>query len=543
MDGGAPVLIADRDAATSNRAARALRAAGLAVSVVHEAGALQAVLEQEPPAALVLGALVGAGELPALVERVRAAAPDTPMILLLGAGQRPPRGGVAETTPYLRRPLEVRQLVGAVHTLLEGREIQRDFRQAVAEIAEQSGERDLLLRTSAAICSTVALPDLLAQLAERVVRALHVTVAQVLLLDEQREHLTVETVFPVRPTAHSLVPGTSLPVKHFECYHRALAGQVVLLQTGASGFGLPPRDREVVLGPFASGLLIPMVATRGVIGVLTLLEDRSWDRSPFTSRKIHLCQALATQAAIALQNSLLFAERERSHLATLAALVAALDARERETRAHSWRVRAYTLRLADLLGVPAAAREPLAAGALLHDIGKIGIPDQILLKPGPLSPDEWVEMRKHPSIGAEILRGLHHLPGAQEIVLTHQERFDGTGYPRGLAKHDIPFGARIFAVADTLDAITSDRSYHRAAPFDEAHAEIARHGGTQFDPEVVRAFLGVPLDEWSRIRATIGDAPVPLPGHMDPHPLGQASLSREGGQSFMTGPGPQALGP
>jgi putative nucleotidyltransferase with HDIG domain len=541
MDGAGTVLIADRDAATSARAARALRAAGLAVSLVGSASALQTALEQDPPAALVLGALVDAGLLPALLERVRAAAPDTPMLLLLQAGQRAPRGGVAETTPFLRKPLEVRQLVGAVHTVLEGREIQRDFRQAVAEIAEQSGERDLLLRTSAAICATVALPDLLAQLAERVVRALHVTVAQVLLLDEQREHLRVETVFPVRPAAHSLLPGTCLPVQDFECYQRALAGQVVLLQTGASEFALPPHDREVVLGPFASGLLIPMVASRGVIGVLTLLEDRSWDRSPFTSRKIHLCQALSTQAAIALQNSLLFAERERSHLATLAALVAALDARERETRAHSWRVRAFTLRLADLLGVPAAEREPLAAGALLHDIGKIGIPDHILLKPGPLSPQEWVEMRKHPTIGAEILRGLDHLPGAREIVLTHQERFDGAGYPHGLAKHDIPFGARIFAVADALDAITSDRPYHRAAPFTKAHDEIMRHGGTQFDPEVVRAFLTVPLDEWRRIRATIGDAPAPLPGHKELTLPGPAFPSGGGGQPIMAAPGLQGL--
>ncbi len=512
MEGPARIVMADRDAAACARAARALRAEGLAVSVVDQAATLQAALKHDPPAALVLGALPDGGAPPRLLDQIRAAAPETPVILLLQANERPPRGGIAATLPYLRKPLEVRQLVSAVHMLLEGRQVQRDFRQAVAEIAEQSGERDLLLRTSAAICSTVALPDLLAQLAERVVRALHVTLCQVLLLDDRREQLIVETTFPVRPVTHSLLPGTRLPVKDFECYQRALAGQVVLLQAGASGFALPPRDREVVLGPFASGLLIPMVTTRGVIGVLTLLEDRSWDRSPFTARKIHLCQALSSQAAIALQNSLLFAERERSHLATLAALVAALDARERETRAHSWRVRAYTLRLADLLGMPPGEREPLAAGALLHDIGKIGIPDQILLKPGPLSPPEWVEMRKHPTIGAEILRGLDHLPGAREIVLTHQEHFDGTGYPRGLSKDEIPFGARIFAVADTLDAITSDRPYHRAAPFPAAQAEIARHSGTQFDPEVVRAFLAVPLEEWRFLRSTIGDAPLAAPG-------------------------------
>ena len=326
------------------------------------------------------------------------------------------------------------------------------------------------------------------------------------------------------------MPGTRLLVKDFECFQRALAGQVVLLQAGPPGFAPPPGDREMVLGPFASGLLIPMVATRGAIGVLALLEDRSWDRSPFTSRKIHLCQALSSQAAIALQNSLLFAERERSHLITLAALVAALDARERETRAHSWRVRAYALRLADVLGVPSSEREPLGAGALLHDIGKIGIPDQILLKPAPLSPTEWVEMRKHPTIGAEILRGLAHLPGAREIVLTHQERFDGRGYPRGLSRDEIPFGARIFAVADTLDAITSDRPYRRAASFVSAQAEIARHGGTQFDPKVVRAFLSVSLEEWRRIRATIGDAPTAGPTNRDLVPPDAAACKPNGRQ-------------
>ncbi len=540
-EGPARLVIADRDAATFARAARALRAAGLDVSVVDRAAVLRAVLENDPPAALILGSLPGGGKPPRLLEQIREAAPDTPVILLLRAGERPPRGGVAETTPYLRQPLEVRQLVSAVHTLLEGRQVQRDFRQAVAEIAEQSGERDLLLRTSAAICSTVALPDLLAQLAERVVRALHVTMCQVLLLDERREHLIVETTFPVRPVAHSLHPGLHLPVKDFECYQRALAGQVVLLQTGASGFALPPRDREVVLGPFASGLLIPMVTTRGVIGVLTLLEDRSWERSPFSSRKIHLCQALSSQAAIALQNSLLFAERERSHLATLAALVAALDARERETQAHSWRVRAYALRLADLLGVPALEREPLAAGALLHDIGKIGIPDHILLKPGPLSPSEWVEMRRHPSIGAEILRDLDHLPGAREIVLTHQERFDGTGYPQGLSREEIPFGARIFAVADTLDAITSDRPYHRAAPFAAAQAEIARHAGTQFDPAVVQAFLAVPLEEWRHIRATIGDAQTSSPESSGLDVPGSPTPPPDGNPLNVGAPAPHAL--
>jgi putative nucleotidyltransferase with HDIG domain len=205
-------------------------------------------------------------------------------------------------------------------------------------------------------------------------------------------------------------------------------------------------------------------------------------------------------AAIAIESARLLGERERAHLAALAALVSALDARERETQAHSLRVQEYTLRLAQEIGVSEEDLVAIAAGALLHDIGKIGIPDAILLKPGPLTEEEWEVMRRHPQIGGEILKGLTHLEAAWAIVLAHQERWDGTGYPCGLAGAAIPPGARIFAVADTLDAVTSDRPYRKRRTFEFAREEIARCAGTQFDPEVVAAFLKVPLGEWEGIQ-------------------------------------------
>lgn len=185
---------------------------------------------------------------------------------------------------------------------------------------------------------------------------------------------------------------------------------------------------------------------------------------------------------------------------TLEALVTALDARECETSNHSQRVVNATLAIADRLGVEGEAREHIARGALLHDIGKIGVPDGVLLKPGRLDEDEWAEMRKHPEIGARILGGIEFLEAASEIVLTHQERWDGTGYPRGLAGTDIPLGARIFAVADALDAITSDRPYRRGRSVEYAREEIARYAGTQFDPDVVEAFLTISVEELNQIR-------------------------------------------
>jgi HD-GYP domain-containing protein (c-di-GMP phosphodiesterase class II) len=147
-----------------------------------------------------------------------------------------------------------------------------------------------------------------------------------------------------------------------------------------------------------------------------------------------------------------------------------------------------------------ADTEDIGRGALLHDIGKIGVPDSILLKPGPLTPAEWVEMRRHPEVGFRILESIDFLRPAAEIVLAHQERFDGAGYPRKLKGTEIPLGARIFMIADTLDAMTSDRPYRKSATFAQARAEIARCASTQFDPRCVEAFADIPDEELQALR-------------------------------------------
>lgn len=194
---------------------------------------------------------------------------------------------------------------------------------------------------------------------------------------------------------------------------------------------------------------------------------------------------------------------------TLNALVAALDVREHETEAHSRRVGDYALHLAGAMGVTGPAKEDIRKGALLHDIGKIGIADRILLKPSKLTADEWVEMRRHPEIGYWILIGSQELRSASAIVLSHHERWDGTGYPHRLKGADIPLGARIFSVVDTLDALTSDRPYHRGEKYENARDEIEKNAGTQFDPLVVEHFLRVPPSVWQDIRSRIAREHVP----------------------------------
>jgi putative nucleotidyltransferase with HDIG domain len=181
-------------------------------------------------------------------------------------------------------------------------------------------------------------------------------------------------------------------------------------------------------------------------------------------------------------------EAERQAFAE--ALVAALDLRERETGLHSKRVACHTLVLARRFTSDRETLRQVYWGALLHDIGKIGIPDAILLKPGPLTGAEEGVMRAHPEKGHAILAGIPFLQDAAQIVLSHEERLDGGGYPRRLVGEAIPFGARLFAVIDTLDAMTSDRPYRTALPFDAAKAEIVRLAGRHYDPAAVEAFLG-----------------------------------------------------
>jgi len=180
---------------------------------------------------------------------------------------------------------------------------------------------------------------------------------------------------------------------------------------------------------------------------------------------------------------------EMPYVSLSEALTAALDAREHETGLHSKRVANYTMTLAKRFSNDADTLRQVYWGALLHDIGKIGIPDAILLKHGPLTATEWEHMRQHPEIGRRILAEVPHLKQASEIVFCHEERFDGSGYPRGLRGEDIPLWARLFAIIDTLDAITSDRPYRKGLGFEVAATEIQRMSGSQFDPLAVEAFL------------------------------------------------------
>ena len=243
------------------------------------------------------------------------------------------------------------------------------------------------------------------------------------------------------------------------------------LKRGAYDFIMKPVDIDELL----------VAATRALERRQLLMERRDYQAT--LERRV----AEATRDLEAAYRQL-----QTTDGATLQALGSALDTRDVGTEAHSRRVHGYALAVAKAYGLPEHEITHLAHGVLLHDIGKIGIPDAILLKPGRLTREEWEVMRRHPNIGARLIRDIPFLQGAMPIVRHHHERWDGTGYPDGLRGSEIPVGARIFAVVDAFDAMTVDRPYSTAIGFDAARAELRRSAGSHFDPEIVEAFMGIP---------------------------------------------------
>ncbi|HEV2289744.1 MAG TPA: HD domain-containing phosphohydrolase [Candidatus Acidoferrales bacterium] len=250
---------------------------------------------------------------------------------------------------------------------------------------------------------------------------------------------------------------------------------------------------DYILKPFEKDQLYHSV-NRALEHRRLVLENRSYQHN--------LEQLVAERTQ---QLSLTLRDLEQSYDYTLEALGGALDAKDAETEGHCQRVTAITILIARIMKVDRNELRQIARGAFLHDIGKMGIPDQVLRKPGPLSEEERQIMKRHCEIGYTVLKRIPFLKDPAQIVLAHQEFYDGTGYPRGLKGDEIPLGARIFAVADTLDAMTSDRPYRKALPLCAARAEIVKFSGTQFDPRVVEAFLSKPDEYWAEIRKSIGD--------------------------------------
>jgi putative nucleotidyltransferase with HDIG domain len=254
------------------------------------------------------------------------------------------------------------------------------------------------------------------------------------------------------------------------------------IRNGAYDYMLKPFEREQLLA----------MVRRALENRRLKLENRAYQTN---------LESLVSARTEQLRKTM--SELERSYDITLEALGDALDLKDAETEGHSKRVTAFTIAMARAMGLRQENIRVIARGAFLHDIGKMAIPDAILRKPGALTQDEMEIMKEHAYRGYQLLRNIPFLQEAAEIVYAHQEKYDGTGYPRGLKGEEIPLGARLFSIADTLDAMTSDRPYRAAQTIQAAREEVQRFSGKQFDPKVVDVFLSMPESIWRDLRREI----------------------------------------
>ena len=328
------------------------------------------------------------------------------------------------------------------------------------------------------------LPDLIAQITCMAQSALKASASSVLLLDEKTQELYFEVaegtvgnkLKQIRMSAQSGIAGwvvrNGRPLIVNDVTKDKRFYQTVDKNTGFTTKSI---------------MAVPLIMNRKFVGVIEVINK--CDGTDFKQSDLEVITPVASIAAIAIENTKLHEEVTDGYKTTIKALAATIDAKDPYTRGHSQRVMEYALIGAYSLGLPQDDLEAIEYGGILHDTGKIGIPDRILNKPGPLDQDEWKIMLKHPCIGASIIKDIPFLDKARELVLHHHERFDGNGYPDKLASQQIPIGARLISVADTFDTITTTRSYRAALTRKQAIDELLRFSGTQFCPTAVNAFI------------------------------------------------------
>jgi HD-GYP domain-containing protein (c-di-GMP phosphodiesterase class II) len=403
----------------------------------------------------------------------------------VGATQAVAAGDFEAPVP-VQRADEIGQLAAAFQTM--GRAV----REREVELKTRVEELELLNALGRNIASTLDLRELARRVVTQCAARFNDFLCSLLLYDDQRSEIVAYAA--AGRGAQHITLGERTPLG------RGLIGQAALTHRTQVANDAPSHPDFIPLPgvDVRAEVAVPILRDHKVLGVLMVRSDHV---KAFQPANVLMLETLAAQLAPAIENAQLFRDLSASYDHTLDALVAALDARDKETEGHSRRVVAYTLALARRMTLSAAELTIIRRGALLHDIGKIGVPDAVLLKPGPLDDAERAIMRRHPEWGERILSGIPFLVGAAEIVCAHQERWDGAGYPHNLKGEAIPLGARIFAVADTFDAMTSDRPYRAARPYALARAEIEAGSGTQFDPRMVEVFLQIPEAEWTRLRA------------------------------------------
>ena len=446
------------------------------------------------------------------------------MITALTAKQERIRGIEAGAEEFLSKPFDQKEAIARINLLLKvkGLNDDRERMEAALKISHDALDYQVQERTEELAQANVILKEdiiertradnmMLRQLENMTaLREIGVTIGSSIdlrttlniLLDKLVSQLLIDAADVLLLDPHTLYLNFSAGQGF-----RTTAIQTTHVRMGMGHVGKVAFERKPLIIPdllatltnalkgeeFKSYVAIPLIAHGKIEGVLEIFQRRFFDPTP---EWLNYLELIAGQAAIAIDNATLFDNLERSNAeltlaydATIEGWSHALDLRDKETEGHSRRVTDMTVRLGRAFGLSDAELVQYRWGALLHDIGKMGIADAILLKPGPLTEEEWVLMKKHPAIAYELLSPIRYLRLALDIPYRHHEKWDGTGYPLGLHGEQIPLAARIFAVVDVVDALRSDRPYRAAWPEEKVRAHIRSLAGTHFDPKVVEMFL------------------------------------------------------
>jgi HD-GYP domain-containing protein (c-di-GMP phosphodiesterase class II) len=384
-------------------------------------------------------------------------------------------------------------------------ELARSFNVLTQELEQKIDElessrqlvKKLLTRIGNAIVSYEGIDAILTLIVENAAASLEAQMGSLLLVDGEKQELSVKTSW----SQNGETADSRFRVRLGEGIAGAVAksGQAMRGPGTMTSLGFASLSRQ----EDGAVLCVPLQLREHSIGVLGVLRNDA--SRAFTEDDESLMTSIGSQVAVAIENYRLNLDIERTYVETIMALALAVEAKDPYSAGHSKRVGIYSRKIGEVLGLDEETLRVLNDAGVLHDIGKIGIKDEILLKPHPLTPDEEKIMQQHPVIGEAIVKPVRSLQNVVALVRHHHERFDGTGYPSGLKGDAIPLGARILAVADTYDSIVTDRPYRKRLTIDIAIAELKKHAGVQYDPVVVQAFLQV-LAEKEQRRAAAADS-------------------------------------
>jgi HD-GYP domain-containing protein (c-di-GMP phosphodiesterase class II) len=343
-------------------------------------------------------------------------------------------------------------------------------------------ELELMNKISREAAGLINLDRSLQLIVEETSKAFKAKIASILLIDEKTRLMDIKAAMGL---SEDIIRKTKLKIGERISGWVAEHKEAVLVKDLDEDSRFAQRHNEKYYNK--SLICAPIMGTEELLGVINVNNKKT--KEAFTEHDLNLLEAIADQAGVIIERAYNYRELQRLYMNTISALTEAIDARDHYTKSHSEHVTEFALAIAEEMDLDEHTKRIIEDAARLHDIGKIGIHDYILLKPGRLTPEEWEEIKLHSLTGERILEPLTFLNGTISIIRSHHERYDGKGYPDGLKGEEIPLGARILAVADSYDAMTSERPYRKALSKEEAKKELIDNKGKQFDPEVVDAFL------------------------------------------------------